>query len=155
MAKDREAVKVVCRNRKAHHDYELFDRYEAGLVLVGAEVKSLRDGRASLEDAFAKLRGEEVFLVGAHIPEYAKASVDAPDSKRPRKLLLHRREIAKLRTKVAERGFTVVPTSLYFRGPYAKVEIALAKGRKHYDKRQKIREQEDRREMQRAGRRRR
>jgi SsrA-binding protein len=155
MAKDREAVRVVCRNRKARHEYELFDRYEAGIVLVGAEVKSLRDGRASLEDSFAKIRGDQIFLVGAHIQEYAKATVDAPDPKRPRKLLLHRREIAKLRTKVAERGFTVVPTSLYFKGPFAKVEIALAKGRKRFDKREKIREQEDRREMARAARRRR
>ena len=152
---DPEEIRIVARNRKAKFEYELFDRYEAGLVLVGSEVKSLREGRASLDDAFAKLRNGELFLISAHIPEYEKATIETHDPKRARKLLLHGQEIRRLQVKLSERGFTLVPLSLYFKGPYAKVELALAKGKKHFDKRESLRAREDRREIDRASRRRR
>jgi SsrA-binding protein len=152
---EREEVRIVARNRKASFEYELSERFEAGLVLVGSEVKSLREGRAQLEDAYAKMRNGEVWLHHAHIPEYEKATIETHDPKRPRKLLLRRQEIRKLKTKLDERGFTLIPLSLYFKGPYAKVEVALAKGKKHFDKRESLRANEDRREMQRATRRRR
>jgi SsrA-binding protein len=152
---EREEVRVVARNRKAKFEYELFDRWEAGLVLVGSEVKSLRDGKAQLEDAYAKLRNGELWLMNSHIPEYDKATIETHDPKRPRKLLLHRQEVHRLQTKLQERGFTLIPLSLYFKGPYAKVEVALAKGKKLFDKRESLRKNEDRREIERASRRRR
>ncbi|HET6203876.1 MAG TPA: SsrA-binding protein SmpB [Planctomycetota bacterium] len=152
---DREETRIVARNRKAKFEYELSDHFEAGLVLVGSEVKSLREGKAQLEDAYAKLQNGEIWLIHAHIPEYEKATIETHDPKRARKLLLHRQQIRKLQTKLNERGFTLVPLALYFKGAYAKVEIALAKGKKRFDKRETMRASEDRREMQRASRRRR
>ncbi|HHL39246.1 MAG TPA: SsrA-binding protein SmpB [Deltaproteobacteria bacterium] len=133
-------VKTVCTNRKAFHDYFIEERFEAGLSLEGCEVKSLRAGRANLKDSYARIRDGEVFLVGAHISPYEQAdSFARPDPTRTRKLLLHRREIKRLIGKTRERGYTLIPTRIYFKDGKAKVEIALAKGRKLYDKREAIR----------------
>jgi len=142
--------KVVATNRKARFEYEILDTYEAGLSLVGPEVKSLRAGRASLSDAYAVVRRGEVFLVNAHISPYAEAGRENPDPKRERKLLLHRAEIARLSGDVAERGFTLVPLSLYFKDGRAKVELALARGKKRWDKRETVRRREEEREVQRT-----
>jgi SsrA-binding protein len=142
--------KVVARNRKAHHDYLIEDVFEAGMVLSGTEVKSLRAGRASLVDGFATVRDGEVWLEGVHIPEYTEATWNNHTPRRRRKLLLNKAEIAKLTQKTKESGHTIVPLSMYFKDGYAKVEIALAKGKRTYDKRQTLRAQQDQREAQRA-----
>lgn len=134
--------KVVCLNRKARHDYEVLETLEAGLVLRGSEVKSLRAGQAALVDSYAEVRDGEVFLVGANIAAYASASYNNHDPRRDRKLLLHSREIRRLEGRVREKGLTLVPLSLYFREGRAKVEVALARGRKAYDKRERIRERD-------------
>jgi SsrA-binding protein len=130
--------KMVCQNRRARHDYEILDTFEAGMALLGSEVKSLRDGGAALVDSYAEVRGGEVFLVGANIAQYAAASYQNHDPRRARKLLLHGREIAKLDTKTREKGLTIVPLAIYFRNGRAKVEIGLARGRRAYDKRERI-----------------
>jgi len=142
--------KVVAQNRKARHDYHVEDTYEAGLVLTGTEVKSLRAGRASLVDGFAEVDGGEVWLQGVHIPEYTQGTWTNHEPRRRRKLLLHRLEIERLSARVAERGLTIVPLSLYFKDGRAKVEIALARGKRSYDKRQALAEKEAKRETQRA-----
>ena len=142
--------KVVAQNRKARHDYHVEDTYEAGLVLTGTEVKSLRAGRASLVDGFAEVDGGEVWLQGVHIPEYTQGTWTNHEPRRRRKLLLHRLEIERLAARAAERGLTIVPLSLYFKDGRAKVEIALARGKKSYDKRQALAEKEAKREAQRA-----
>jgi SsrA-binding protein len=142
--------KIVARNRKAYHDYLIEDTFEAGIVLSGTEVKSLRAGRASLVDGFATVRGREVWLEGVHIAEYTEATWTNHPPRRRRKLLLNRHEIAKLTQKTKESGHTIVPLSLYFKDGYAKVEIALAKGKRTYDKRQTLRAKQDEREAQRA-----
>ena len=142
--------KLIAENRKARHEYELLERFEAGLVLTGTEVKSLRQGGATLQQAYADLRDGEVWLVGAHIAEYTQANVHNHEPDRDRKLLLHNREIASLVGKVRERGLTLVPTRLYFKDGRAKVELALAQGKDRFDKRQSIRERETRRDMERA-----
>jgi SsrA-binding protein len=142
-------VKIIAQNRKARHDYFIEDVVEAGIALIGTEVKSLRQGRASLSDAYAEVIGGEVFLQNAHIAQYEPASRFNHDPLRPRRLLLHKREIRKLASRVAERGYTLVPLSLYFRNGKAKVELALAKGRKTYNKREAIRERDIRRDMDR------
>ena len=142
--------KVVAQNRKARHDYHVEDTYEAGLVLTGTEVKSLRAGRASLVDGFAEVDGGEVWLQGVHIPEYTEGTWTNHEPRRRRKLLLHRLEIERLASRVAERGLTIVPLSLYFKDGRAKVEIALARGKRSYDKRQALAEKEAKREAQRA-----
>lgn len=144
--------KVVASNRRARHDYEIVDTIEAGLVLEGSEVKSLRAGNANLKDAFAMMRGRELWLENVHIAPYKFAREGGHDPERSRKLLLHRREIDRLAGTMAEKGLTLVPLALYFRDGRAKVELALARGRRSYDKRQAIREREERREMDRAGR---
>jgi SsrA-binding protein len=141
--------KIVATNRRARFDYEILETHEAGLVLLGPEVKSLRAGKANLSDAYASIRGGEVFLVNAHISPYTQAGRENPDPRRERKLLLHRAEIARLRGKVAERGFTLVPLLLYFRNARVKVELGVARGKRRYDKRQAIRRREQEREMQR------
>jgi SsrA-binding protein len=146
--------KLIVDNRRARHDYHLSDRVEAGLVLTGTEVKSLREGKAQLKDGYASVRDGEVWLHNVHIPPYAPATRDNHEPERPRKLLMHRAEIERLIGKTKERGLTLVPTRLYFSGPRAKVEIALARGKDQGDKRQSIREREMRREMERAIRRR-
>jgi SsrA-binding protein len=146
--------KVVATNRKARHDYEIIDTFECGIVLRGSEVKSLRDAQVQLKDAYADIRDGEIWLERAHIAPYGFAAGGGHDPERPRKLLLHRREIDRLVGKVNEVGLTLVPLQVYFKEGKAKVELALAKGRRSYDKRQKIRERMERREMDRAKRRR-
>lgn len=146
--------KVVATNRKARHDFEILDTFECGMVLRGSEVKSLRDAQVQLKDAYADIRDGEVWLERAHIAPYSFALGGGHDPERPRKLLLHRREIERLIGKVNEVGLTLVPLQIYFQGGKAKVELALARGRRSYDKRQKIRERMERREMDRARRRR-
>ena len=149
------AEKLIAENRKARHDYHLLERIEAGLVLSGSEVKSLREGRAQLQRAFADLRDGELWLVGAHIAPYDQAGAENHDPDRDRKLLLHRREIDSLRGKVVERGFTLVPTKLYFKNGRAKVELALAKGKDVRDRRREIAKRESDRQIERAMRQRR
>jgi SsrA-binding protein len=143
-------TKPIAENRRARHDYHLLERFEAGLVLTGTEVKSLRQGQATLQRAFADLRDGELWLVGAHIPEYAQGGVANHEPDRDRKLLLHRRQIDSLLGKVRERGLTLVPTKLYFKDGRAKVEIALARGKEARDKRRDIAERDARRQMERA-----
>ncbi len=142
--------KVICRNRKASFEYELFDRIEAGLVLTGTEVKSLRNGKAQLEDAYAKLDGGELWLHGAEIPEYALGTHGNHKPKRARKLLLHRREIAKFGGKATQQGFTLIPTQLYFKDGRAKVELAVARGKQLHDKRESIKKADAKRDIARA-----
>jgi len=142
--------KVIASNRKARHDYTILDTYEAGLVLVGTEVKSLREGRASLIDAFATVDDGEVWLRNLHIPEYVQGTWTNHTPRRTRKLLLHRREIEKLIGKSKESGLSLVPLSLYFKDGKVKAEIALAKGKKAYDKRQDIAKRDAQREVSRA-----
>jgi len=141
---------VVARNRKARHDFHIDDTLEAGLVLTGTEVKSLRAGRASLVDGWVELIDGEAWLQGVHIPEYAEGTWTNHAPRRKRKLLLHRAQIAKLIMKSREKGYTIVPLELYFVDGRAKVEIALARGKKEYDKRHALREQQDTREAARA-----
>ncbi|HEY0358233.1 MAG TPA: SsrA-binding protein SmpB [Mycobacteriales bacterium] len=142
--------KVIASNRKARHDYALLDTFEAGLVLTGTEVKSLREGRASLVDGFALVEDGEVFLHGVHIPEYTEGTWNNHAPRRVRKLLLHRAEINRLMVKIREGGLTMVPLQLYFSDGKAKVEIALARGKKSYDKRQDLAERDANREITRA-----
>jgi SsrA-binding protein len=143
-------TKPIAENRRARHDYHLLERFEAGLVLTGTEVKSLREGHATLQRAFADVRGGEVWLVGAHIPEYAQGNLANHDPDRDRKLLLHRREIASLVGKVRERGLTLIPTRLYWKDGRAKVEVALARGKEARDKRRDIADRDARRQIERA-----
>ncbi|NUT33771.1 MAG: SsrA-binding protein SmpB [Hamadaea sp.] len=142
--------KVVATNRKARHDYAILDTFEAGIVLTGTEVKSLRMGRASLVDAFAQERDGELYLHQLHIPEYTQGTWTNHEPRRTRKLLLHREEIHKLVGKLAESGLTLVPLSLYFDNGWAKVELGLARGKKAYDKRQDLATRDANREIQRA-----
>ena len=143
--------KLIAQNKRARHDYHILDTYECGLVLTGTEVKSLRQGRASLADGFAQVDGGEVWLHNVHIPEYAQGTWTNHSARRKRKLLLHRSEINKLIGKTQETGVTLVPLQLYFSdGGRAKVEVALARGKREYDKRQALREKQDRREAERA-----
>jgi SsrA-binding protein len=141
---------VIASNRKARHDYHIEDTFEAGLALTGTEVKALRMGRASLVDGFAQFSGNELWLEGVHIPEYLNGNWTNHSPRRRRKLLLHRDELDKIATKTRERGRTVVPLQLYFKDGRAKVEIALATGKREYDKRHALRERQDRREAERA-----
>jgi SsrA-binding protein len=143
-------IKVVAENRRARYDFHLLDRYEAGVVLSGTEVKSLREGRASLQRSYADVRGGEVFLVGAHIPEYAQGNIANHEPDRERKLLLHRREIATLIGKVHERGLTLVPTRVYFKNGRVKVELALARGKEVRDKRRDLADRDAKRQIERA-----
>jgi SsrA-binding protein len=149
-AKDEDGINVVCRNKRAFHEYELADRLECGVVLTGTEVKSLRESSASLEDAYAKLEDGEVWLIGSDIPEYTMGNRMNHKPKRPRKLLLHRREIAKFAGKASQRGFTLVPLRIYFKEGRAKVELAVARGKQLHDKRQDQKKAEAQREIRRA-----
>ena len=142
--------KLITSNRRALHDYEILETVEAGIVLVGPEVKSLREGRANLSDSYAVLRRGEAFLVNAHVSPYDKAGRDNPEPRRERKLLMHRAELSRLGPKLAERGFTLVPLSLYFKAGRAKVELGLARGKKQYDKREALKKREQDREIERA-----
>jgi SsrA-binding protein len=145
-----EGRKVVAQNRKARHDYHIDDTYEAGLVLTGTEVKSLRAGRASLVDGFADLTDGELWLRGVHIPEYTQGTWTNHEPRRPRKLLLHRQEIDRLGVRVQERGLTLVPLALYFKDGRVKVEIGVGRGKKAYDKRQSLAKRDADREVARA-----
>ena len=142
-------TKMVAQNKKARHDYHIENTYEAGLVLTGTEVKALRAGRASLIDGFAMVTDGELWLHNVHIPEYSQGTWTNHAPRRVRKLMLHKDEIEKLAAKVKDGGRTIVPLSLYFKNGYAKVEIALATGKKNYDKRQSIAERDSKRELQR------
>jgi SsrA-binding protein len=140
----------ICRNRRATHEYEILDTIECGIVLVGTEVKSLREGHATLEDAYAKIERDELWLVGCEIPEYLFGNRLNHKPKRTRKLLLHRRELNKFAGKASVKGFTLVPLRMYFKNGRAKVEIAVARGKQTHDKRQSLKESEAKREMDRA-----
>jgi SsrA-binding protein len=142
--------KLVADNRRARHEYELLERVEAGIVLQGTEVKALREGRATIQRAFADVRGNEIWLVGANIAAYEKGGFANHDPERDRKLLLHRREIDRLRGSVAEKGLTLVPTRLYFKDGRAKVEIAVARGKELRDKRRDLSKREADRQIERA-----
>jgi SsrA-binding protein len=148
--KSKGGIQVVTENRKARHDYHLEEFYEAGMVLLGTEVKSLREGRANLRDSFCDVRDGEIWLLGAHITPYSHGTHANHEPRRPRKLLLHKREIKRLIGRIVERGYTLIPTKIYFRRGLAKVEIALARGKRAPDKREVIKRRVQEREMERA-----
>jgi SsrA-binding protein len=143
-------IKIVANNRKARHDYSIEDTIEAGIVLIGSEIKSIRAGRVNLRDGYAAIEGGEVWLYNVHVAPYDPASRYGHEPRRKRKLLLHKREIARLERRVQEKGYTLVPLRLYLRGNLAKVELALARGKRQYDKRAAIAEREARRRAERA-----
>ena len=145
-----DGEKLILDNRRARHDFQLLDRFEAGIQLTGTEVKSLREGRVEAKRAYADIRGGEVWLIGIHIAPYEQAAIDAHDPDRDRKLLLHRREIESLTGKIKERGFTLVPTRIYFKDGRAKVELALARGKDTVDKRRDIAKRDADRQIERA-----
>ncbi len=142
-------AKTIARNRKAYHDYFLYDTYEAGIVLTGTEIKSIRAGRVNLRDSYVQIRAGQAWLVNVHISPYAAGSRENPDPRRDRKLLLHLREIYRLQSAVQEKGLTIVPLRLYLKNNRAKVEIALARGKKLYDKRAAIEKKEAQRDIER------
>jgi len=144
------SIKIAATNRKAYHNYSIEDTFEAGIALTGSEIKSIRSGRVSLGEAYVRLEDNEIWLVNAHIARYEAASHRSHEPTRRRRLLLHRNEIVLLATKTAEKGFTLVPLKLYIKGRIAKVEIALARGKRFYDKRQVIMQREAEREIGRA-----
>jgi SsrA-binding protein len=150
MTKAEDGIKIVAQNRRATHDYFVEDRFEAGIVLVGSEIKSIRAGQVQLREAYVRAEGREVLLLNAHIALYDPAARQNHNPLRPRKLLLHKKEIAKLLEHVRQKGYTIVPLKMYLSKGRAKVEIALAKGKKQYDKRQVIAERDSRREIARA-----
>ncbi len=146
MAEEKDNVKVVARNRKARHEYDVEDTYEAGIVLEGTEVKSLREGDCSIAEAFARPRGEEIYLFDMHIPPYGSGNIRNHEPTRPRKLLLHRKEIGSIISQCSQRGYTLIPLSVYFKRGLAKVQIGLARHRKHWDKRRQIEDEQRRRD---------
>jgi SsrA-binding protein len=152
MASERPSERAISTNRRARHEYEILETVEAGLVLRGTEVKSLRDSQVTFKDSYATIRNGEAWLLGCHINPYSHGTDANHDPDRDRKLLLHRREISRLTGKVAERGLTLVPLRLYFKDGRVKIELGLARGRKLHDKRSAIREREVRREMDKAAR---
>ena len=143
-----EAMKLVANNKKAYHDYFIDEKYEAGLVLHGTEVKSLRLGKCSVKEAFVRIENSEVWIYGMHISTYEKGNIFNRDPLRPKKLLMHKDEIRKLTGKISEKGFTIVPLQVYFKDGRAKIEIGLARGKKLYDKRQDIAKKDQRREAE-------
>ncbi len=145
-----ESIKIVCRNKRARHDYEVGDRFEAGIVLTGTEVKSLRLGKANLIDSYAKIQDGEVWLINSHITPYPFAHYDNHEPERKRKLLMHKTEIKKLYGQTQEKGRSLIPLAIYFKNGKAKVELALAKGKRAYDKRQTLKERTADREIARA-----
>ena len=145
-----DGFKVICRNKRAFHDYEVMDRLECGIVLTGTEVKSLREGASNLEDAYARIDGNELWMIGSDIPEYSMGNRLNHKPKRPRKLLLHRREIAKFAAKATQKGFTLVPLRMYFKGGLAKVEIAVCRGKQQHDKRESLKKADAQRDIRRA-----
>ncbi len=150
-----EGERTAATNRRAHHDYQILDKFECGVVLTGSEVKSLRGGRASLSESYARIRGGEVWLENMHIPPYEQGEKRGYDPRRDRKLLLHRREIDRLIGQTAEKGLALVPLRVYFSHGLAKVELGVARGKRQFEKRQAIAEREHKREMERAAGRRR
>lgn len=145
-----DVIKILARNRRATHDYQIEDRLEAGLVLTGSEVKSLRDQRVSIQEGFVTIRGGQAYLVNAQILEYPWAHQQNHEPTRERKLLLHRREIAKLDTKLTQKGYSLVPMSIYLKNGRIKLEVGLGRGKKQYEKRESVKEAEARREIDRA-----
>jgi SsrA-binding protein len=143
-------MKIVCQNRKAFHDYSIEEAVEAGIQLAGTEVKSLRDGKANLKDSYVLIKDGEVFLFNCHISPYSHGNIMNHEPLRTRKLLLHRKEIERIRGKALQKGYTLVPLKIYFKGSYAKVEVGLAKGKKVYEKRESIKEREAKRTIERA-----
>lgn len=143
-------IKIVATNRHATHDYSIEDRFEAGLALLGTEIKSIRAGQANLREGYVQLRNGELFLVNTHISVYNPAGRSGHDPLRPRKLLLHHKEIAKIAQRLTERGFTLIPLKMYLKNGRAKIEIALARGKRQYDKRQVIAERDAGRQIDRA-----
>ncbi len=147
---DEEGIRPISRNKRAFHEYHILDTLECGLVLTGTEVKSLREGKCSLEDAYAKLEDGEVWLLGTDIPEYTYGNRLNHKPKRKRKLLLHRREIEKFAGKASQRGFTLIPLRMYFKKGRAKVELAVARGKQQHDKREDVKKADAQREIKRA-----
>lgn len=145
----KEGIKLIANNKKARHDYFLEELYETGISLHGTEVKSLRMGKCSVKEAFVRIENGEVLIYGMHISPYEKGNIFNKDPLRPKKLLMHKKEILKLQQKIAEKGYTLVPVEVYFKGSLVKVQIALAKGKKLYDKRQDIAKKDQRRESER------
>ncbi|MCL5236631.1 MAG: SsrA-binding protein SmpB [Nitrospirae bacterium] len=143
-------MKVVAQNRKAYHDYSIEETAEAGIQLLGTEVKSLRDGKANLKDSYVLIKDTEAFLFNCHISPYTHGNIMNHDPVRTRKLLLHSKEIERLKGKMQQKGYTLVPLKIYFKGSYVKVEIGLAKGKREYEKRETIKEREARRDIERA-----
>lgn len=143
-------LKIVCQNRKAYHDYQIEETIEAGIQLSGTEVKSLREGKANLKDSYVLIKDSEAFLFNCHISPYSHGNIMNQDPLRTRKLLLHRKEIEHLRGKVQQKGYSLIPLKIYFKGPYAKVEIGLARGKRLYEKREVIKEREAKRAIERA-----
>jgi SsrA-binding protein len=143
-------MKIVCQNRKAYHDYDIIETYEAGIVLTGTEVKSLREGKANLKDSYVIIKEGEAWLLNCHISPYSHGNIMNHDPVRTRKLLFHKKEIQRLMGQIAQKGYTLIPLKIYFKGPWAKVEVALAKGKRKYEKRDRIREREAQREIDRA-----
>jgi len=150
MASQDPDKQLIASNRRARYDYEIVDTFEAGIVLVGPEVKSLRAGKANLSDSYAMIRRGEAWLMNCHISPYDKAGRDNPDPRRERKLLLHRNELGRLQGKLAEKGLTLIPLQLYFKNGRAKAQLGLARGKRRYDKRQTIRKREEDREIKRV-----
>lgn len=144
----KDSIKLIANNKKAYHDYFIDEKYEAGIELFGTEVKSIRMGKCSIKEAFIKIDRGEVYVTGMHISPYEKGNIFNKDPLRVRKLLLHRNEILKLKGKIAEKGFTLVPLQVYFKGSLVKVEIGLARGKKLYDKRADIAKKDQRRELE-------
>lgn len=150
MAKKNQEDRVIASNRKARHDYEILDTFEAGMVLTGTEVKSLREGKASLVDGFGQFYRGELYIENCYIPEYLNGSWTNHAARRRRKLLMHRQELTKIERKISEAGLTIVPLSLYFKSGRVKIEIGIARGKREFDKRQTLREKQDNREALRA-----
>ena len=147
---EKKGVKIAAQNRKAHHDYYVEEKYEAGIELAGTEVKSVRAGTLNLKDSYCSVKEGELFVHGMHISPYEKGNIFNKDPRRTRKLLLHRREIRKLQAKVQQDGYSLIPLSIYFKGPRVKLEIGLAKGKKLYDKREASARRDAKREMDRV-----
>jgi SsrA-binding protein len=147
---EEEGIKPISRNKRAFHEYSVLDKLECGIVLTGTEVKSLREGSCNLEDSYAKIEDGEVWLIGSDIPEYSMGNRLNHKPKRKRKLLMHKREIGKFAGKASQRGFTLVPLRMYFKQGRAKVELAVAKGKQHHDKREDLKKADAQREIRRA-----
>lgn len=150
MEKKADKVKVVARNKKAHHDYFIIETYEAGIALVGTEVKSLRDAKVSLSESFVRIDNGELILYGSHIDQYKSGGYVNHEPTRPRKLLMHKKEIRRITGRMAERGLTMVPLSIYFKEGIAKVELAIVKGKKSFDKRESLKKKDAQMQMRRA-----